>query len=177
MQIPSKVKHSAEPSVEEVMVREVQTCTPRDTLERAAQLMWEHDCGALPVVDESHHVVGVVTDRDVCMGAYTRGAPLASIAVDDVMARRPKTCASDDRLSTAESVLRENRIRRVPVVDDEGYLVGILSLSDLARRAARDRPAARRVTPEEVVITLAAVCEPWSSIHDGLNGTSEGPSE
>ena len=170
MQIPSKVKHSAEPRVGEVMVREVQTCTPRDTLERAAQLMWEHDCGALPVVDDSNHVVGVVTDRDVCMGAYTRGSALSLIAVGDVMAREPKTCASEDRLSKAESVLREHRVRRVPVVDDGGFLVGILSLSDLARRAA----SARRVTPEEVVITLAAVCEPWSSIHDGANGSSDG---
>jgi CBS domain-containing protein len=176
MQIPSKVKHAAEPSVGDVMVREVQTCTPRDTLERAAQLMWEHDCGVLPVVDESHRVVGVVTDRDVCMGAYTRGALLSAIAVGDVMSRRPQTVASDDRLSTAESVIREHRVRRVPVVDPEGYLVGILSLSDLARRAATERSSARRVTPEEVVMTLAAVCEPWSSIHDGADGMGDGHS-
>ena len=154
MQIPSKVKHSAEPRVGEVMVREVQTCTPRDTLERAAQLMWEHDCGALPVVDDSNHVVGVVTDRDVCMGAYTRGSALSLIAVGDVMAREPKTCASEDRLSKAESVLREHRVRRRLARDevlsrtqaalrchDDGE--DRLDDEDGARRATRRRPRRR----------------------------------
>jgi CBS domain-containing protein len=151
------------------MVRNVHTCSAEDTLDKPARLMWEHDCGAVPVVDLVRHVIGVITDRDVCMAAYTQGAPLSAIRVGDVMSRQPQTCGSEDRLSAAGSVIRQHRVRRVPVVDDDGILVGILSINDLVRCAANG-PSATYIDREDFVRTLAAVCEPWPSIHEDGSG-------
>ena len=68
--------------VAELMTRSVLAAHPQDSLARAAQMMWDHDCGALPVIDDSGRVLGMITDRDVCMAAYTQGRPLAEIPVE-----------------------------------------------------------------------------------------------
>ncbi|HVS11206.1 MAG TPA: CBS domain-containing protein, partial [Planctomycetota bacterium] len=78
--------------VEQLMTRDVKACAPQDSLSRAAQLLWESDIGALPVVDSEGRVVGMVTDRDVCMAAYFKGRPLAEIRVDETMARKVYSC-------------------------------------------------------------------------------------
>jgi len=72
----------------DLMTTGVKTCRVDDSVERAAQIMWEHDCGAVPVVDADERLVGIVTDRDVCMAAYTRGDSLQAIAVSGVMAHK-----------------------------------------------------------------------------------------
>jgi CBS domain-containing protein len=139
-----------------LMTRGVQTCRPIDTLERTAELMRDHAIGALPVVDDSGHVVGMITDRDVCMAALARGEPLRAIPVATAMAAHPTTCSQDDELAAVEERMRQKQIHRVPVVDDAGHPVGIISLNDLAR-AARRSP---EISPRELVDTLAAVCSP-----------------
>src|SRR5690606_28351921 len=70
--------------VRELMTRDVQVCGPRDDLNRAAQIMWDHDCGVVPVVDSERRPIGMVTDRDVCMAAYTQGKPLSAIRAEEV---------------------------------------------------------------------------------------------
>ncbi len=109
------------------------TCHESDSLNRAAQLMWEHDCGCVPVVDHLDHVVGIVTDRDICMGAYTQGRPLEEILVSSVCSRAVRTCAPDDSLDKAEGLMIKHQVRRLAVTEPDGHLVGVLSLSDLAR--------------------------------------------
>jgi CBS domain-containing protein len=148
--------------VENVMKRDVKTCRREDFLDAAARTMWEHDCGCVPVVDDEGHVVGMLTDRDICMAAYTRGATLASLRVDGAMATTVYCCGPKDSLATAERTMRTNQIRRLPVTATDGRLVGILSLNDLAREAANGhgRKAKADVTPREVSDTLAAICEP-----------------
>jgi len=121
--------------VQEAMSRDVQTCRPWEELNRAAQLMWEHDIGFVPVVGDSGTVLGVVTDRDACMAAYTRGLPLAAMRVEDVMSRDVETCAPGSDLKIALELMRETRVRRLPIVDADGGLVGVLSVADLARVA------------------------------------------
>jgi len=75
--------------------------------------MWETDCGAVPITDESGHVAGTVTDRDICMAAYFQGIPLSEIRVADIMTRRPCTCTEDDNLIDAEQMMRDHQIRRL----------------------------------------------------------------
>lgn len=155
--------------VSQLMNREVKTCSARDDLSAAAQLMWDHDCGFVPVVeftaDGHRRTVGVITDRDVCMATYTKGLAPGAIQVGDVMSRGVRTCRSDDTPEAAELAMRQHRVRRLPVLDAEGDLVGVLSLSDLARWAVRDRRSAVIATPQErVAATVAALCEPWCSI-------------
>lgn len=119
--------------VEEIMSKATYSCHPDDPLNSVAQLMWEHDCGCLPVVDGLSHVVGIITDRDVCMAAYTQGRSLSEIPVSRAYTRDVKTCKKDEPLSRAEDTMTQAQVRRLPVVDDNGALVGLLSLSDLAQ--------------------------------------------
>jgi CBS domain-containing protein len=150
--------------VENVMTRAVKTCGRDDSLDVAARIMWEHDCGCAPVVDADGRVVGMLTDRDMCMAAYTCGATLASLRVGGAMAATVYCCRPKDSLATAEQMMRAHRIRRLPVTADDGRLVGILSLSDLARETAHERTRKGKadVTAKDVSDTLAAICGPRS---------------
>lgn len=125
--------------VSDLMTRAVCSCRAGSTLNDAARIMWEHDCGAVPIVDanDSSRVVGIVTDRDIAMAAYIRGQPLGSIPVEDVMARNPVTCEPDDSLEAAEQAMAEAHVRRLPVVDEGGRLIGLFSLAQLARAVSR----------------------------------------
>jgi CBS-domain-containing membrane protein len=124
--------------------------------------MWENDCGCVPVVDAAGRVVGMLTDRDVCMAAYTQGRPLAEIPVSSAMSRSVVACGPDDTIATAEQRMRQHRVRRLAVVDDEGRIAGILSLSDIARRAHQERAGGKRRTQTslgDVGETLGRICE------------------
>jgi CBS domain-containing protein len=149
--------------VEQLMARQVQSCTPQDSLGRAAQLMWEHDCGCLPVLASpfSMRVVGVITDRDICMAALFKDRPLHELTVADTMSGRVHSCRPADSLLDAEQAMRAAHVRRLPVVDAEGALVGMLALADLAREASRENTLpTRQIAESEVNETLAAICEP-----------------
>jgi CBS domain-containing protein len=150
--------------VEKLMTRDVAFCAPTDSLNVAARIMWERDCGCVPVVDKDMVPVGIVTDRDACMGAYTQGLSLHAIQVQTVMARPALTCAPDDDLVTAEKLMRDNKIRRLPVCDLARRLVGVISLSDFAREAERERldGKTRAVRSTEIAEVLGAVSEPRS---------------
>lgn len=143
--------------VEKIMTRDVASCTASDSLNRAAQLMWEHDCGCIPVVDGDKKLVGIVTDRDLTMAAYTQGKALAQIAVGDVMAHELHTCSAPETVAEVESRMREAQVRRLPVIDASGMLVGIVSLNDLALEAARERGRHAERSQTEVARTLAEV--------------------
>lgn len=137
--------------VEDVMTVDVKTCSTEDSLNRAAQLMWEGDLGIVPVVDSGKCAVGVITDRDITMAAYTKGLPLSAIRVGDVMAKEVFGCSPKDSVQAAMGAMGRWRVRRLAVLDRQRRLLGILSLHDLVRRNGG----------EELVKTLAAVCTPW----------------
>jgi len=145
--------------VQDWMTRDVATCVVDDSLNRAAQLMWDGDFGVVPVVGPEGSIVGMITDRDVCMAAYTRGRPLAEIRVEHAMAKHIATCSPDSTIDTALSLMKEARVRRLPVVDHHGRLVGVLSLNDLARgaRGLGGTPEGIR-TRADVDETLASIC-------------------
>ena len=125
-------------NVERVMKRDVKACKTSDNLNRAAQLMWENACGCIPVTDQGNKIVGMLTDRDICMAAYTQGRTLDSIAAETSMAQKVVTCRIDDDVTTAIRLMRETGVRRLPVVDERGSLRGIVSLDDLAGEALRN---------------------------------------
>lgn len=144
--------------VEQIMSREVASCLAEDTLNRAAQLMWEHDCGCVPVVGSDNTLIGILTDRDITMAAYTQGRPLTQLLVSDVMSRDVQRCSPDDALASVETRMRAAQVRRLPVVDAEGVLVGIVSLNDLALEASKERGTRHpELTPAEVARTLAEI--------------------
>ncbi len=123
--------------VEQIMNRGVKSCRPQDPLNKAAQIMWEEPCGAVPVVDDQRRPVGFLTDRDICMAAYTQGKPLEELRVEMAMAHKVVSCTTEDELGHAAQLMQRKRTRRLPVVNRDGALVGLLSLDDLACEAAR----------------------------------------
>jgi len=148
----------------ELMTTVVKSCGTNDNLQRAAQIMWETDCGVVPVVDGDGRVAGMITDRDICMAAYTQGQPLWQIPVSNAMAKQVHGVRENDQLEAVETLMQRVRVRRVPVLDGDGRLKGILSMNDLARHAHRS--AGRKtngLSGDSIVQTLAAICEPTAA--------------
>jgi CBS domain-containing protein len=149
--------------VKDVMTPNVKTCFMSDNLATAARLMWEHDCGCVPVLNEHAQVVGMVTDRDVCMTVFFQGVSMSEIKVSTVMSRQLFVCTVDDDLSAAERTMCEKKVRRLPVLDQQARLVGLLSLSGIAMRADREYAqgaVTRAVTDAQVARLIAAVSRP-----------------
>jgi len=147
--------------VSDLMTKEVKACSRHDSLNRAAQLMWENDCGAVPVLDSDSKVIGMLTDRDICMAAYTQGIALVDASVASVMSRDVSVCNPSDNISAAAERMRDHRIRRLPVVDRDHRLIGILSVSDIARETDRLRASKSRKRPikdGELIEMLGAIC-------------------
>ena len=145
--------------IEQLMKRPVQTCQSEDSLDQVAKLMWEADCGCVPVVDGGGRLLAMITDRDICMAAHFQGGPLLALKVKNAMSKKIFACKPQDTVADAENIMRSNQVRRIPVVDEHNRVVGILSLNDLAREAAKEAGRKKReVTPAEVASTLEAVC-------------------
>jgi CBS domain-containing protein len=142
-------------NVETLMSHRVVTCRSNDSLHEAARLMYEHDLGSLVVLDATGQLVGMLTDRDICMAAYNQNQPLAAMPVSLAMCRHVVTCYADDSDVEVTNLMAFNRIHRVPVVDDAHRPIGIVSLNDLA--IAMTHGSA--VSPTEIATTLAAICE------------------
>lgn len=125
----------------ELMTAQPACCTPDQTIREAAQLMREHDCGCLPVVEDkrSNKLLGVVTDRDIACRCTAEGKG-PDTPVKEAMSRNPTCCGPDDDVDSVEKIMAEEQVRRVPVVDERGCCVGMVAQADLAlnTRAASD---------------------------------------
>jgi CBS domain-containing protein len=151
----------AQAPVHDAMRTRVHVCAPEDTLARAAQLMWEKDLGCLPVCAPGRKVIAMLTDRDISMAAFVQWKHLAETSVESAMSRSIYTCSPDDELARAEDIMRQYQIRRLPVVDAEGVLVGFLSLGDVARYVWQHSPRqSGSLAQQRLTETLAAICEP-----------------
>jgi len=151
--------------VKDLMTQPPCTCNIHHTASDAAKLMWEHDCGIIPVVDNDGRLAGVVTDRDICMAAYFQGRPLTEIAIEAFMTRELSSCHADDSLPHAQQLMTDRQIHRVPVVDQQGAPIGILSLSDLAREVVRSGNGKHAGDPSDTLLhTVAAISRPrWEA--------------
>jgi CBS domain-containing protein len=145
--------------VEKLMTREVESCRPESTLADAAGVMWRRDCGVVPVVEEGDVLVGVVTDRDICMALSTRGERAAEVRVAEVMARGVQTCTPVDDVREALEVMGRRQVRRLPVVDSRGRLVGLLSISDIIRHTRKGK-GRKRVSRRATLAALQSLCGP-----------------
>lgn len=163
----SQSKEFSSTRIEKLMHRPAVTCHINDPLAKVARLLWEQDCGALPVVDESGRVVAMITDRDICMAAYTQGLPLQSIQVRTAMSNQLFSCRPGDPVVEVEKRMGEKQVRRLPVVDDEGRALGILSLNDLTREAGRFAEGRAQDASSTLVKTLMEVGSPRRDRGDG----------
>jgi CBS domain-containing protein len=145
-------------TVSELMSAPVATCRHETGLTAAAQLMRDHGCGFMPVLDAQQYVAGVVTDRDLVIALAGSGTAPASITVGRAMTAPAHTCLPGDSVGDALRMMQRFHVRRVPVVDRAGRLLGVLSLDDIARAAGRPGLPA----PDVIVEALAGICAPRS---------------
>ncbi|HBI71244.1 MAG TPA: CBS domain-containing protein [Massilia sp.] len=130
------------------MTRDVQTISTQDSVQRAAQLMDELNVGAIPVVDDGR-LVGMITDRDITVRSVAVGQDPAGTRVNDVMSTDVRTCTVDQGVEDVLAQMADVQIRRVPVVDGNGQVIGIVSLGDVVTKA-----------PVEVEQTLDEISTP-----------------
>jgi CBS-domain-containing membrane protein len=139
-----------------VMTRKVTTVTPYDSIERAARLMRDCDCGALPVVNREGRLIGVVTDRDVTMRLVARGVDIRHAIVADCMTTEAFACHVNDPLEDCLRQMARHQVRRLPIVNDYDQVIGILSQADLARHAEAWQGRGRRQQFAETVSEISA---------------------
>lgn len=132
--------------VKQVMTPNPACCTPQSTAREVATLMRDHDCGSVPVVDDikTRRLVGIVTDRDLAVRGLARGRGPDTL-IRELMTDDPVACLPEDKVEDLRQVMVEELVRRVPVVDEDGGLVGIVAQADVARveGAASDREVGR----------------------------------
>ncbi|MDE3137396.1 MAG: CBS domain-containing protein [Acidobacteriota bacterium] len=121
--------------VKKAMTREVQCCTPFDTIADVARMMRDGDVGAIPVIKdrESRQLAGIITDRDICCRVTVTGKAPNSVRVQKVMTPKPVACHPEDALDDCARMMQKHRVRRLPVVDEKGAVVGIIAQGDIAR--------------------------------------------
>lgn len=162
----------------DLMATNVRTVRCDQTLADAARILWDGDCGAVPVLDESgEQAIGMLTDRDICMAAWSRNLPLSEIQVSAVHSRDLVACVEDSEIDDVEQLMRRKQVRRIPVVDSTQHVVGIVSLADIARSVGtQPRNASSMLSASDVTATLANICrrEPSSEAlrHDGRESQS-----
>jgi len=145
--------------VRELMTKTIAICHSETNLASAGALKWESDCGVLPVVDERKKVIGILTDRDVCIALTTNDRRPSAMTVGDISGPRAFVCSQDNDVQLALKLMREHRIHRVPVVNKAGILEGILSLKDIVLRAEKDVGRKRPdISYDDVVLTLQTIC-------------------
>lgn len=143
----------------EIMTRDVSTCRPSDSLARAAQIMWDRDCGVVPVVDDDGAPIGMITDRDICFASFFQDELPKNIQVRAAMSESITCVYEDDSIETAEELMSKALVRRLPVIDDDGMLRGVISLNDIAQHL-RPPPSHRGVDElgsESIARTLSAI--------------------
>ena len=154
--------------ISEIMTKNVTSIGKDESLSAAAQRMWDCDCGVIPVVDDQGRAVGMITDRDICMAAWSRDCAPSGLSVADAMSRELDACSPHDSLAYAESIMRSKQVRRIPVLDEERRVIGIVSLADIARRGeiSKARSGDGALAPDAIAVTLANICQ------SGHNGAS-----
>jgi CBS domain-containing protein len=146
--------------VQDVMTSEVNSCRPEANLAEAAVMMLDYDCGALPVVNNENKVIGMITDRDIAIAAATKARLASEIPVGEVISRKVFFATLDEDIYTALKTMRHEKIRRLPIVNRDGVLQGILSLNDIALRAEEEEGRRHpELTYEAAMSAVKAICE------------------
>lgn len=143
--------------VQDVMREAPKSCGPATNLAAVTEQLWCCGCGALPVVDASGKVVGIITDRDICVAIGTRNRRPSELVAEQAMSRQVATCRCTDDIHEALKVMRTRKVRRLPVVSDQGKLEGILCISDLILDARHNDGSRPELSYEDVMGALRAI--------------------
>src|ERR1041385_6503483 len=168
--------------VREAMTNRVESCSPETNLATVAGVMWEKDCGVLPVLDVSGKIVGMITDRDICIAVASRNRLASEISgkglllnhryffppagtglvwgfpVSDVMSSHVYSCRPDDDIEDALKIMEEGNVLRLPVISDDGELQGVLTIYSVVLHAGNDKSKkSHSLSSERVVGTLKRI--------------------
>jgi CBS domain-containing protein len=147
--------------VKEIMSSEVKACLPETSLRAAAELMRETNFGTLPVTNFENKVLGMITDRDICLAVGESPQLALQIKVSDVVSGKVFNCAPDDDVKDALKTMRKKRVRRLPVMTKSGTLKGILSINDVLLHAGKGNGKKHgKITYKEVMRTYKEICKP-----------------
>jgi len=140
--------------VDQIMTVNPTCCAQSDTADKAAGIMRDNDVGSVPVVesDQLYKLVGIVTDRDLCLNVIADGRDPKKVSVGECMSDEPIVCAPDDDVDHVMNLMQKHQIRRIPVVDKEGRIEGIVSTADLVLNAD--------ASAQEIDETLTEISEP-----------------
>ena len=125
----------------EIMTRSVVCCVPEDTIEHAAALMKTEDVGRIPVIEghASRTLIGIVTDRDLVVKGIAEGKDARSTKISEIMNDHPVVCFEKDDVNDAINLMSNYKVRRIPVVDDNNHILGIIAQADVATRLSKTR--------------------------------------
>jgi CBS domain-containing protein len=147
--------------VKDIMIRTPARCTSRTNLGGAVEILWNRNCGILPIVNEEEKVIGVVTDRDLCIALGTRNRLPGEITAGEVMSGKLFACRASDPIRIALETMAHAQVRRLPVIDDEGKLEGVLSMDDVVLHSeTRSAGKTSELSHEDVVEALKRVYQP-----------------
>src|SRR5262249_51154031 len=156
--LPENGKGDKTMNVQHTMTSDVQSCGLDTNLAAAAQIMWDTDCGVLPVVNGEGQVLGMITDRDICMACATKNQAPSELTVRDAFSRRNYSCKVSDDVHTVMDIMKREQVRRLPVVDEKGVLQGLISMNDLLLLAGETKAGkAPDISYEDVARALKGI--------------------
>lgn len=140
--------------VEKIMTKHVGFCHPEDKLTKAVEIMWQYDCGSVPILNEQNKVMGMITDRDVCIAVTTKSRLSSEISVSEMTNGQIFTCIQKDDVKKVLKIMSKNQIKRLPVVDKSCKLQGIISITDILIAANK------KSLQKQVLQTIKAIGKP-----------------
>jgi CBS domain-containing protein len=141
--------------VRDVMTEPAVCCDPGTNVGSAVDLLWSNNCGMLPVVGADHRLMGIVTDRDICIAMGTRNRLPGEITIREIATPHVFTCQPDDEIHEALSIMAERKVRRLPVVNNDGVPQGILSMDDIIAHGDLNRwEGCCELSGEEIIRSL-----------------------
>ena len=141
--------------VKDIMTQSAVCCSADTNVGAAVELMWTRNCGMLPVVGIDRKLLGVVTDRDICIAMGTRNRLAGELTVGEIATRNVSTCKPDDEIHEALGTMADRKVRRLPVVDDEGIPQGILSMDDIITHGDMNKwEGCCELSSEEIIRSL-----------------------
>jgi CBS domain-containing protein len=144
--------------VKEIMTPAAKAIWLTESLADAAKLMWENDCGVLPIIKDGRKVIGLITDRDICMAVAMRDTNPSGVSVEEVMTGQVYSVTPEDDVNEALNEMQEHKIRRLVVTNAEGELEGILSMNDIVLNAKLSESKVDSLQYRDVVNTFQAIC-------------------
>lgn len=145
--------------VQDVMTKDAGFCLATDSLADAAAIMWQKDCGIVPILGAENRIVGVITDRDAFIAAFSRDCPPSKIKLEEFCRENIVVCQPDEKIGDALGKMRKHRIKRLPVISQNGELVGIISITDILSTTSKNKKKSKKLR-KKIISTLLEISKP-----------------